>query len=83
MGWKGRKEEEYERVIVPHVANSVNKRSTSDLWGSSGGVVDVVSNKGDEISGSSEVDGPVVTVVASGRPRCVSIKLGVGDCDAT
>lgn len=64
---------------VPVVVDGVEEGVTADLGATAGGVVDVVVLERDQVRGSSEVQRPVVVVVAGGGPGRGSVDLAVGD----
>lgn len=76
--------ESMSRVLVEHVVNGVeNSLDTCHLGGATGGVVNVVADKGDGILGTVQENGPVVLVIAGCGPGSVTIELAVGNGDAS
>lgn len=65
--------------LVPVIVDGVEEGVAADLGSTSGSVVDVVVLHGHQIARSSEVDGPVVVVVALGRPLAVAVNVAVAD----
>lgn len=70
-------------VVIPVVVDSVKKSVTSNLWCTTGGSVDVVTLKSNQIRRASEVHVPVMVSITSSRPGGNTVDVVVGDGNTT
>jgi hypothetical protein len=66
-------------VVFPVVVDSVQHSVACNLRSAAGGSMDVIALEGDGILGAGEVEGPVLVLVAGGRPVGETVDLVVRD----
>lgn len=70
-------------VVLPVVVDGMQDGVASDLGSATRCAVDVVALECDGVLRASEVECPVVVVIAGSRPVRCAVDLAVGDSDTT